>query len=108
MLSVVNARTQPAQRVEICAAIPPGFSLVSAGGARLVRGAECLPRDRIDPMSAAEFLLRIRLNRRDGGPSHVRIRLAVSVGQRPPSHVGLPLALQAGGPPIPFVSGVTG
>jgi hypothetical protein len=106
--SVVNPRTKPARAVEICAAIPPGFSLVSAGRARLVRGAECLQRDRIEPMSAVAFPLYLRLNRRAGGPSHVRVPLVVSVGPRRAPLAGLRLALQAGGPVLPFVPGVTG
>ena len=108
VVSVVNARTDPAQGVELCAGIPSGFSVVSAGGARLVRGTACATRDRIGPMSAVAFPLHLRLNRRVGGPSHVRIPLLVSVGQSRARRAELRLALQAGGRPLPFVPGVTG
>ncbi len=81
-LTAANRGTTPVRDIELCGAIPAGFSLVSAPGARLVDGAPCRTIARLDPASVATLAVRLRLTGRVRGATHARVGLLLRVGSR--------------------------
>src|SRR5262249_22841484 len=102
-----NLRRRPAHNVRICAAVPAGFSLVSAPQARLVEGAPCWTVGVLPAESVAEFAFQLRLNSRVAGTSRARLRLMLTVGttRAPAAPLGLSVSRGATPPGVPPVTG---
>ena len=104
-LAAVNPQTRPAEDVVLCVGVPPGFSLVSAPGARLVDGAPCRTIARLGPMSVATLAVHLRLNTRAGGAARVRLPLLLSVGSVRAPLAQLALRVSAGSAPVSSPAG---
>ena len=108
-LTAVNDRPRQVTDLELCAVVPSGFSVVSARGTRLMKGAACATPSRLGPMSAVSVSLHLRLNRRLGSPARVQIPLRVSVGGLNVESAELSLRVSGTGHVVaPAVSAVTG
>jgi hypothetical protein len=104
-LAAVNPQTRPVEHVMLCAGVPPGFSLISAPGARLVDGAPCRTIARLGPKSVATLALHLRLNTRAGGTARVRLPLLLSVGSVRAPLAQLALRVSAGSAPVSSPAG---